>query len=516
MQEFSRRQVLELGLATAVVGTLSRPRTARGSTAAGALGRSWADEFHQPAVRRSAHGVLPVRLIAVPGVVDIGAARPVTTFTYDGGLPGSTWEIDPGDTLRIELVNDLPPRHDAGHAVEMDRPHEWTTTNLHTHGLHVSPVGNGDNVFITIEPGARHRYEIAVHEHHPGGLFWYHPHRHGGVTQQVRGGMAGLIVVRGEIDHVPEVRAAAERVMVIQGLELDDDFRVPEPIPHPSATEAFYPRTQILYPINGVLNPTIRMHPGEVQRWRMLNAAEGKFLDLRLEGHDLHVLAWDGLTMAAPEPVPGVRLAAGNRVEALVRAGAPGTYRLMLSPRSSQHPDPGFPPPPPPELVTRPIATVVVDGRGPEMALPASLPAWNPPILPIARRREVTYTVQRGPGEEFLAFGVDGKAFDPAQTPYRVKLGTAEEWTVVNGVDHKYGEHAHGFHIHVNPFKVTEINRQVLEKPLWRDTFELGGRSGDSFTFQSNFVDFTGRYVDHCHILSHEDLGMMEIVEVVR
>jgi FtsP/CotA-like multicopper oxidase with cupredoxin domain len=358
---------------------------------------------------------------------------------------------------------------------------------------------------------------MEVPANHPGGLFWYHPHRHGGVTQQVRGGMAGLIVVRGEIDHVPEVHAAAERVMVIQGLELDDDFRLPDPIPYPSANQAFYPRTQILYPINGVMNPTIRMYPGEVQRWRMLNAAEGKFLDLRLDGHELHVLAWDGLTLGAPEPVPSVVLGGGNRLEALVRAGPPGTYRLLLSPRSSQHADtPGLPSPPPSELATRPIATVLVEGRGPAMALPESLPAWDPPILPIARRRQVTYSVQRGQGQSFVDFGVDGTAFDLTQPPYQVRLGTAEEWTVLNGVDDKYAEHAHVFHIHVNPFKITRVNGQVLDKPLWRDTYLFGEHSGDSFTFESNFVDFTGRYVGHCHVLSHEDLGMMEIVEVIR
>lgn len=519
MREMSRREALQLGLAATAAGLLPAALTGCSPAAAGPPGQR-PGGFRQPAVRRSRHRVLDVTLTAVPGVVDIGAARPVTTSTYDGGLPGSTWEIDPGDTLRIDLVNDLPPLHpdghEGGHTTDIDRPHEWTTTNLHTHGLHVSPAGDGDNVFVTVEPGGRHHYEIEVPRDHPGGIFWYHPHRHGGVAQQVRGGMAGLIVVRGEIDRVPEVRAAAERVMVVQALELDDDFAVPDPIPDPSATQAFFPRTQILYPINGVVDPTIRMYPGEVQRWRVLNAAEGKFLELRLDGHDLHVLAWDGLTLAAPEPVPSAFLSAGNRMEVLVRAGAPGTYRLMASPRSSQHPTtPGLPSPVPVELETRSIATLVVEGRGPEMALPASLPRWDPPILPIARRRQVTYSVQRGPGEEFLDFGVDGASFDPARAPYQVKLDTAEEWTVVNGVDDRYQEHAHGFHIHVNPFKVTKINGQVLEKPLWRDTFLLTGRSGDSFTFESNFVDFTGRYVDHCHVLSHEDLGMMEIVEVI-
>ena len=107
----------------------------------------------------------------------------------------------------------------------MDRPHEWTTTNLHTHGLHVSPGGNSDNVFLTVAPGEARPYEIRVPGDHPGGIFWYHPHRHGGVAQQVRGGMAGMIVVRGEIDRVKEVRDAKERIMVLQALELGADYR---------------------------------------------------------------------------------------------------------------------------------------------------------------------------------------------------------------------------------------------------------------------------------------------------
>ena len=94
------------------------------------------------------------------------------------------------------------------------------------------------------------------------------------------------------------------------------------------------------------------------------------------------------------------------------------------------------------------------------------------------------------------------------------KLGTAEEWTLFNGVDNKLPEHAHVFHIHVNAFKVTKINGQPLEKPRWRDTFVLTGQSGDSITLEMNFDDFTGKFVNHCHVLSHEDLGMMEAVEV--
>jgi FtsP/CotA-like multicopper oxidase with cupredoxin domain len=356
------------------------------------------------------------------------------------------------------------------------------------------------------------------------------------VAQQVRAGMAGMIVVRGEIDQVPEVRAAREQVMVVQAIEVGADFQLEEPIPNPTKEQAFFPRKHILYTVNGVLNPKVTMYPGEVQRWRILNAAEGKYMSLRLTEHDFNVLAWDGLTLAAPEAVEVVMLSASNRVEVLVKAGKPGIYDLVLTPGSSQKPNiPGMPdedrspetpatmpmaamrgiPDIPGELDVRSILTIEVAGSGPEMGLPTSLPAWDPPILPIARRRQLSYTVERDASNEFLSFGVDGVPFDPERPPYQIKLGTAEEWTLVNGVDNKLPDHAHVFHIHVNPFKITKINGKTLAKPLWRDSFVLTRKTGDSITFESNFVDFTGKFVEHCHVLSHEDLGMMESLEIV-
>src|SRR5205085_3478360 len=199
--------------------------------------------------------------------------------------------------------------------------------------------------------------------------------------------MAGIIIVRGDLDRVEEVRAAKEQVMVLQAIELGNNFQLQDPIANPRTEEAFFPRDVVLYTVNGVLNPRIVRYPGEVQRWRILNAAEGKFMSLRLTGHELHVLAWDGLTLAAPEAVALVMLSAGNRVEVLVKAGQPGTYQLVLTPGSSQKPDiPGMPgaaapAPPPPmamadmpgmplipgELAVRPILTLEVAGRGPTM-----------------------------------------------------------------------------------------------------------------------------------------------------
>lgn len=310
--------------------------------------------------------------------------------------------------------------------------------------------------------------------------------------------------------------------MVLQAIELGDDLQLLDPIPDPTTQQAFIPRTRVLYTVNGVVNPVVRMYPGQVARWRLLNAAEGKFQSVRLADHLLHVLAWDGLTLAAPEPARDLMLSGGNRADVLVQAGAPGTYQLILSPGSSQHPDvPGMTgmvhdQPATPELLVRPILTLIVEGEGPAMTLPTTLPAYDPPMLPIARKRTFSYTVERTEDLAFLDFGVDGEPFDPDRPPYQVRLDTAEEWTLINRADARLPEHAHVFHIHVNPYLVTHINGEALERPLWRDTFVLSGGDGDSITFVSNFTDFVGRSVDHCHVLSHEDMGMMEIFEVVR
>jgi FtsP/CotA-like multicopper oxidase with cupredoxin domain len=419
----TRRRAIRYGVgaATAVVTpellAARSPAGTNGAAQASLAAATGRHEVRPPAVLRSHHGRLRVKLTCRPAVVDMGAPKPVRTYTYDGIVPGYTWELRGGDVLHVDLRNhlpELPPQP----PMTMDRPHEWTTTNLHTHGLHVSPSGIADNVFLKIPPGHRQRFEIPIPDDHPAGIFWYHPHHHGAVTQQVRAGMAGLIIVRGDLDRVPEVRAATEKVLVLQSIELGNDYQLLDSIPDPSKQQAFFPRTNVLYTVNGKLTPKITMHSGEVQRWRLLNAAEGKYMSLKLQQHELHVLAWDGLTMPAPDPAELVMMSAGNRVEFLVKAGKPGTYELILTPGSSQKPNiPG---------------------------MPASGPS------PTTR------------------------------ATFLCKLG-APQLT-----------------------------------PLWRDTFVLTKRSGDSLTFESNFDDFTGKFVEHCHVIAHEDLGMMGSVEVVR
>src|SRR5262249_2846745 len=154
------------------------------------------------------------------------------------------------------------------------------------------------------------------------------------------------LIVRGEIDLVDEVRAAAEKIMVLQAIELGPGYALTPPDPDPRRGGAFFPADRVLYPVNGVLAPRVSMYPGEVQRCRLAHAPAGTFMSLRLQRHALHVLAWDGLTLPATERHEVVMLAPGNRVDLLVRAGQPGRYHLALTPGTSQHPDiPGMPRP---------------------------------------------------------------------------------------------------------------------------------------------------------------------------
>jgi FtsP/CotA-like multicopper oxidase with cupredoxin domain len=259
-ERISRRGVLQYGLGAVAVGQAAAGlRTdwlgGNATTWPGAVAAR-RNELRPPRTLTSRTGKLHVRLTCTPAVVHMGAPQPVRTYTYDGVVPGHTWEVDAGDTLVVDLVNRLPPLP-GDHDMTMVRPHEWTTTNLHTHGLHVSPRGTGDNVFLSIPPGERQRYEIPIPGDHPAGLFWYHPHRHGAVTQQVRAGMAGMIIVRGDLDAVPEVRAARERIMVLQAIELGRDYALMDPIPDPAKQQAFFPRENVLYTVNGKLKPKI-------------------------------------------------------------------------------------------------------------------------------------------------------------------------------------------------------------------------------------------------------------------
>jgi FtsP/CotA-like multicopper oxidase with cupredoxin domain len=151
------------------------------------------------------------------------------------------------------------------------------------------------------------------------------------------------------------------------------------------------------------------------------------------------------------------------------------------------------------------------------MKLPAALP--KPPLetirdSEITNRRTLVFSARApeaeaaGHWQEF-GFFIDGRKFDPGRIDQRVKLGTVEEWTIQN--KHM---HDHVFHIHTNPFQVTEVNGRPFAARNWRDTVVVP-RFG-SVVFRSRFLDYTGIYMLHCHMMNHEEMGMMQTVEVYK
>ena len=147
----------------------------------------------------------PTRILAATGSICGPTKAP---------SPGPTLRLKPGDVLRIKLINDMPPNRDPA-PVDHSLPHDFNTTNLHSHGLHVSPSGISDNVMRIMEPGESYDIEIAIPSDHIPGTNWYHPHAHGSADVQIASGAVGALIIEGDFADVPEIAAAKERLLVL-------------------------------------------------------------------------------------------------------------------------------------------------------------------------------------------------------------------------------------------------------------------------------------------------------------
>ena len=433
-------------------------------------------DLQEPPVRASQNGVLETSLTARLGPTT-AAGNAVTSRVYEGGFPGPTLRVRPGDTLRVRLVNELTG--------------DDAATNLHVHGMHVSPRDNGDNIFLHAMSGEHVDYEYRIPPDHAAGLYWYHPHVHGDSELQVNNGMVGAIVVEGGLDALPGVGDVTDRLLVLQATQFGPDGVVLG-LEDQSNDGA-------LRLINGQLNPTIRLRPGETQRWRILNASADSFFNLALAGHRLHQIAKDGNPQAEVWSRDAILLAPGERVEVLVQGGAAGTYELrtMLFGESFQAM---------PDVV---MATVVVEGEptDPQPLPVALLPFEDLSEAPVDLRREISFGISF-PATGDPDFLTNGHTFDMDRVDQTVKLGALEEWTITNTTDEW-----HPFHIHVNDYQVVAVNGEPVRAWGHEDTTPVP--PGGSITMRTRFRTFTGKFVYHCHLLFHEDHGMMGVIEVV-
>src|SRR4029077_18323429 len=197
-------------------------------------------------------------------------------------------------------------------------------TNLHTHGFHVSPSENHDNVFLRINPGERFTYDYDIPQDMPAGAYWYHPHLHMFVEPQIFGGLAGAIVEEGGLDTLPALRHIPQRWIVMENTEVRHGRVVPVAESSESGSRIY---------VNGVLNPTAKIRPGQLQRWRIFNASSDRSMVLRLPDRQRFLLlAQDGHTLARPLSVSELLIAPGSRREVLVRGARPGVYRVKAAP----------------------------------------------------------------------------------------------------------------------------------------------------------------------------------------
>lgn len=525
-----------------------------------------------PASLRSHNGVLHVELTIRNAPGPHGSL--LYCYRDAAGEESPTLRVKPGDHVIIDLKNDLgggitTPRS-AGHA----HPHKEmqmgknpctsgimsaTSTNLHFHGLTIPPDCHQDDVLKTsIQPGdPPFEYKFQIPPDEPPGLYWYHPHIHGFSEQQVLGGASGALIVEGIERANRSLAGLPERVFVLR----DQDLLNPDA--PPAKSEPVVPSALIERDGDTANNGTgfgkpakdlsinfipvpypdyepavIEMKPGERQLWRVLNASAITYVNLAvlfgrtpqqlgLVALDGVPLDWDRVPGDAVRWVTHLGLPPGGRMEFIVTGPPSGTTGLLVT--RSVDTGPGGENDP-----NRALAKIIVS---PQASEPPSRLAMSPQPLPPPRKPwlgSVTPTRVRhlyfseklaNPNDPTSAvefyITVDGQkpaVFDPhsAMPNIIVKQGTVEDWIIQNR-----SQELHAFHIHQLHFLLMDYLGLPVHEPFLRDTVNVPYFNGRSLAYPSvrlrmDFRDpnIVGTFVYHCHLLDHEDKGMMGVIRV--
>jgi FtsP/CotA-like multicopper oxidase with cupredoxin domain/peroxiredoxin len=451
--------------------------------------------------------------------------------------------------LRITLDNQLPAEpYMPG---KMNILHSFNVTNLHTHGLHVSPSGNSDNVLLQVQPQSSQKYEIAVPKDHPCGTFWYHAHQHGSTAAQVGSGMSGALIIEGGLDELEGLRGIRDRILLLQQIPYVNKANAPacgkaDSLPGKGVVEAEYADCHFgpgtwdklgrYTTINGQRMPVIRMRPGTVERWRIIDSAVREVIQPAIvlqersnarapESLTMHEIAVDGLPLGRIAQRDQLELWPGYRSDVLVKApeDAAGAQYILYDRRVIGDKDVDT------DLEDRHyLALISIEGAPQPMPLPDEWPMKE--LRPVSIKPEsvtgrqfASYGIVKK-GNDSLAFTVDRKTFGDDEAR-KLWLGEVHEWTLTSRNPIAPGAAvSHPFHIHVNPFEVFSILNDKGEEqldldpktgqpiPLWRDTVIL--HENWKVSARTRYDHFDGVFVQHCHILDHEDQGMMELVEI--
>jgi FtsP/CotA-like multicopper oxidase with cupredoxin domain len=412
------------------------------------------------------------RLSLLPGVT-------TEVYAYNGRVPGPTLEVREGDRVVVRFRNGLPE-----------------STTVHWHGIHL-PFDSDGSPLHPVPAGESRVYTFTVQ---PGtaGTYWYHPHPHHHTGVQVARGLYGGIIVRAPDDPLPA--GLTEHLLILSDNRFLPDGSLDIADPHSPQGRVDFENGReggVLF-VNGVVMPTLSIRSGEVQRWRVLNASAGRYYRLAIAGHTFLHVGSDGGLFEYPVEREEILLASAERVELLVRGtGAPGSRVVLQSlPYDRYIPQ------------TRPM-----DWDQPHELLTLQYtperPTTSPPLpdvmrpIPALDPADATATRLMVMTQGFI----NGKLMDMDRVDVSAPLGATELWEIENlvGMDHPF--HLHGFQFQV-------LDRDGVPEPFrsWKDTVNVPKHQ--TVRFIVRYDNYPGRWMFHCHILDHEDHGMMGVLEV--
>ncbi len=547
-----------------------------------------------------------------------------------------TVNLRPGETFRLTLNNKLPANdRSCQGGGDVNTPHCFNSTNMHTHGLWVNPSGNSDNVLIRILPNVSFTYEYNIPADHPAGTFWYHPHLHGSTALQVSSGMAGALIIRGDrlptADGTGDVdtllrnadgTAIPERVLLFQqipyacreieggpiktdaaGTWICDPGEVGTIERYDQFGPGLWSSSGRYTSINGRVVPTFNTSiAGQIERWRLIHAgvrdsitlefkklsapstvvasataytavtsdAQSAFVDANCSGATAQQLslATDGLTRDRLVTQDKSHMHPGYREDLLMVFPEPGTYCIVdadavdvdtvaqetksrkLMGFVEVGPGAGIGNATPAEYIKQRLIEAarlfmpvdLHDRIVADLEQRLGLAAFQPHDSLLARSPQLEHTlgfvIRGGPNGPVFQIGAlnaqgglkDPQSYDPDRIDRNLILGNIDDWELRSFLG------GHPFHIHVNPFQIVEIldadGRDVSGyepdntspyarlKGTWKDTlFVTQERRGATRTpyrirVRMHYRRYIGDFVLHCHILDHEDRGMMQNVRI--
>jgi suppressor of ftsI len=459
-------------------------------------------------------------------------------FYWQGQEVAPTIRVHPGDTIQLTFQNALPEYCDVGVV---------SNANLHFHGLTSSPNAPGDDVIDTnASPGATISYTVVINPDQPPGMYWYHPHAHGLASYEVGNGMAGAIIVDGIGNVAPQTVGLRERVIILGDVPNDSSFAAGESsiLRRSSSTSrvstsrstlddddaaggnACAAETDATPMINGATMASIGIKPGETELFRVVNASGHRHFDLTVDGQQLQLISQDGVPIStypgAPATIPmgDILIPPAGRAEFLVTGSS--TPQALIS--QCVHSGPAGDTDPEVALgvladdthwTTPSTALVQSTKRVTKLASIRYSQYYHTALPGPAQERSVVFT------EDANGFYLNGQTYSATSAPmFTAQSGTTEEWTLTNAT-----QEIHDFHIHQVHFIVESVNGVPVSNPHWEDTQVLPpegvGVAGQLIPSTTKvLIDFRdptiiGTFLFHCHILDHEDGGMMAKIQVI-